>query len=212
MTQLRATDSGFDGIASFYDFLSRLVFGNALLKAQSRWLDLLPARSTILIFGGGTGWLLARLLATCDPRKIIYLDASPKMISMSRKRVKDDPRVDFRIGTETSVRSNDRVDVVITPFILDLFSENRLKNRILPPLLTALRPNGWWLCSDFLPPRRGWQRLLLWSQYRFFRTVSRIEARNLPNWVGMLNDSLTPGDIQPFFGGMIGSGYWQKIG
>ncbi|GAB3275612.1 hypothetical protein GCM10027347_49020 [Larkinella harenae] len=205
-------DSGFDVVAPFYDALSRMVFGNALRVAQAHWLTRIPPRADILIFGGGSGWLLARVLAICNPRTVIYIDASPAMMALARQKVRNSPRVDFRIGTETAVRIDDQVDVVITPFILDLFTNHRLQTAILPPLYQSLRPQGLWVSTDFLKPTVWWQRFLLWVQYRFFRSVSQIEATQLPPWVDLLTSlpGLKPDPMAAFFGGMIGSGCWQK--
>lgn len=212
MTTQPPRDNGFDGIAPFYDAISRLIFGNALRKAQAYWLDQIPPNADILVFGGGSGWLLARMLAVCHPRSVLYIDASAVMISLARQKVTDDRRVEFRIGTEWSIQTTDRVDVIVTPFILDLFTEERLKTVMLPRLFSSLRSNGLWLCCDFLEPRTWWQRALLWSEYRFFRTISRIEADHLPNWQTLLSShlSLNRCGMKPFFGGMIGSGCWQN--
>ncbi|GAB3901666.1 hypothetical protein GCM10028803_26750 [Larkinella knui] len=206
-------DDGFDGVAPFYDALSRLVFGNSLRNAQAHWLHQVPEGAAILVFGGGTGWLLSRILTDCKPRKVIYIDASPVMISLSRKKVNNDSRVDFRVGTQTALLANDRVDILFTPFILDLFTDNQLKNSLLPHLLPCLVTNGFWFCCDFVEPTRWWHRLLLWSQYRFFRTLSHIQADHLPNWLPLLNSlsNLRLGEIRSFYGGMVASGFWQKV-
>ncbi|MFC5408445.1 class I SAM-dependent methyltransferase [Larkinella bovis] len=209
-----ATDNGFDFIAPVYDFLSRLVFGNSLRKAQVHWLPMVPPNADVLVLGGGSGWLLSRILTVCQPRNVIYIDASPKMIALAQQKVNRDERVDFRIGTEQSIRPNERVDAVFTPFILDLFSNERLEKHLLPVLVRCLRPDGIWFGSDFLEPVQWWQHALLWSQYRFFGFLSGIEATRLPDWVSLLTgfSSLQPGPLARFYGGMIGSGYWQKKG
>ena len=205
-------DTGFDGIAPFYDALSRLVFGNSLREAQAHWLGSVPKKADILVLGGGSGWLLSRILAVCDPQTVLYIDASPVMISLARTKVNNDSRVDFRVGTETAIRASDRVHILFTPFVLDLFTEERLQTQILPRLLDCLHNHGYWFCCDFDQPVFWWQRLLLWAQYRFFRTLSHIEAHQLPNWLTLLNSlpSLRQGGSKAFFGKMILSGYWQK--
>lgn len=207
-----ANTSDFNFIAPFYDPLSRLVFGNSLRKAQSLWLNRVPKNADILVFGGGSGWLLARILAVCSPQKVIYVDASPVMIALARKAVNNDNRVDFRIGTETVLKPSDRVHALFTPFILDLFSDDYLLNHLIPTLCQSLQTNGFWFCSDFVEPTKGWQRVIMWSQYRFFRTFSHIGADRLPNWMPLLNTALNSQPLQmgSFFGGMIASGYWQK--
>ncbi|RRB07092.1 class I SAM-dependent methyltransferase [Larkinella rosea] len=207
-----SASSGFDLIAPIYDPLSRLVFGNALRKAQSHWLDQIPQNAVILIFGGGSGWLLTRVLAICSPHKVIYIDASPVMVSLAREKVANDKRVDFRVGTETAIASDDRVDAVLTPFILDLFTEDHLQNHLIPVLIKTLNHNGLWLCTDFSKPVTDWQRALMWCQYRFFRIFSQISANRLPNWLALMNNLLRsdPQQLASFFGGFIASAYWRK--
>ncbi|GAB3922424.1 class I SAM-dependent methyltransferase [Larkinella terrae] len=206
------TASGFDLIAPIYDPLSRLVFGNALRKAQAHWLDQIPKNAAILVFGGGSGWLLARVLSGCAPRKVIYIDVAPAMIALSREKVNNDSRVEFRIGTETSITADDRVDAVLTPFILDLFTEDELKNRLLPILYKSLNDNGLWLCADFAQPKTEWQRAIMWCQYRFFRILSHISADRLPNWQLLVTNLVLaePQQAASFFGGLVVSTYWRK--
>jgi ubiquinone/menaquinone biosynthesis C-methylase UbiE len=213
MANNQSGDGGFDFIAPFYDPLSRLIFGNNLRKAQSFWLEQIPQGADILVFGGGSGWLLNRILAVCKPRHVIYIDASPVMISLARKEVKNDNRVDFRIGSETALLSSDHFDVIVTPFILDLFTNEQLKAILLPRLFRGLRTNGFWLCCDFVEPTTWWQRVLLWSQYRFFRTFSHIMVDQLPDWMRLLNSipDLNQPQTASFFGGMIVSGIWRKV-
>jgi tRNA (cmo5U34)-methyltransferase len=207
------SDAGFDGIAPFYDALSRLVFGNSLRKAQVHWLNSVPKKANILILGGGSGWLLSRILAVCDPKSVLYIDASPVMISLAQKKVDNDNRVDFRVGTESAIQPGDRVQVLFTPFVLDLFTQKRLQTQILPRLLSCLDNHGYWFCCDFVKPVFWWQRLLLWILYRFFRTFSRIEANRMPDWLTLLNSqpSLRHRESKYFVKKLILSGYWQKV-
>jgi len=206
-------DSGFNRIAPFYEGLAGLVFGQRLRKAQAAYLGLIPSQATILILGGGAGWLLRQVLDACDPQKVIYIDAAPTMIRLARQAVRADPRVDFRVGNETAIAPADTADVVMTPFLLDLFAESRLRNRLIPKLLSALRPGGLWLGTDFLPPKSPLQRGLLWAMYRFFRLTAGIEARRLPNWSGLLDEqpTLEPVVFCTASAGLLGSGCWKKL-
>ncbi|MEZ4686196.1 MAG: hypothetical protein R3B47_09055 [Bacteroidia bacterium] len=51
----------FNRLAPVYDFLASLVFGNRIRQAQRWLLDFIPEGSSILILGGGTGWILEEL-------------------------------------------------------------------------------------------------------------------------------------------------------
>ncbi|WP_128543578.1 class I SAM-dependent methyltransferase [Larkinella soli] len=206
------SDNGFDRVASFYDPLSRLVFGNAQRKAQAHWIGRIPPAADLLVFGGGSGRLLSALLDACSPRKVIYIDASSKMIELARRRSGSDGRVDFRTGNEDSIRPSDRVDVILTPFVLDLFSEKRLTVSILPKLYRALSPGGLWLGTDFVPTNHLGHSALLKAMYLFFRFTSHIEAHRLPDWKSLMENELGLHRERSagYFGGMIETGIWRK--
>ena len=51
----------FNTVARPYDFISRLVFGDSLVEAQTSLLHYIPSNSQILIVGGGTGWILEEI-------------------------------------------------------------------------------------------------------------------------------------------------------
>lgn len=171
----------FDSVASFYDRLSKLVFGNTLLEAQCHFLNTIPPNSTVLILGGGSGELLQRLLDAQPLCRVYYVDASAKMISLTQKRVGDVTNVTFIRGTENDIPAAVRVDVVITNFYLDLFSELTLQ-RVVEKIKSHLKPEGIWLATDFVKTSRIADKLLLKLMYIFFRVTSGIEASRLPEW------------------------------
>lgn len=206
------SDSGFDRVAPFYDALARLVFGNVLNEAQAAFLPVVMPEAKILIVGGGSGWLLEQILTTCAPRKVVYLEASGRMLHRARRRVREDGRVHFRHGTERSLLPDEQFDAVFTPFVLDLFSEKRLVGHLLPSLYAALRPGGKWFCTDFFRPDTAWKAFLLQSMYRFFRLTASIEARRLPDWPRLLEEELRLSRVADrlFWKGFIRSGVWEK--
>ena len=74
--------TGYDYIAPFYQFFSKLVFGDLLFEAQTLFLtkDLTPNK--ILIVGGGTGELLSFCLNQYPAVRITYVESSKKMTSL----------------------------------------------------------------------------------------------------------------------------------
>jgi ubiquinone/menaquinone biosynthesis C-methylase UbiE len=48
-------------IASFYDRLCQLVFGQSVKNAQIASLGFIPPTSNVLIVGAGTGWILEEI-------------------------------------------------------------------------------------------------------------------------------------------------------
>ena len=73
--------NNYDAAAWFYDGLSRLVFGDALVRAQRFLVEHIAAESKLLIVGGGTGWILEEI-ALMQPAslKIINVEISEKMM------------------------------------------------------------------------------------------------------------------------------------
>ena len=182
-------DSGFHRVASFYDWLARLIYGNALEQAQRSLLPHLPPQGRVLVIGGGSGWLLEQLLKTGLQLDILYIDAAPAMLQRAqhryaRFRQPHQCKAVFRLGTEQALQPQEQFDAVYTPFLLDLFPPRRLQ-QLMERLADALTPQGTWLFADFWPqqqPPPYWQKLLVWGMYTFFGAVSGVKARQLPDY------------------------------
>ena len=116
----------FNFVASFYDQLARVIFGKAIQESQTWLLPFIPERATVLIIGGGTGWLLTEMLQHAKPASIVYLEASGKMLERSQKRYASGHKnpntvVELRLGTEADLKPEETFNVIFTPFLLDLF-------------------------------------------------------------------------------------------
>ncbi|MHC2993790.1 methyltransferase type 12 [Pontibacter sp. HJ8] len=212
-------NSGFDTVAPFYDSLSRLVFGNSLRQAQLAHLRAIPARARILLIGGGSGWLLEKLLQLQPSLTVTYLEASPKMLQMAQARLAKNQAlatapVTFRLGTEDALQPGETFDVILTPFLLDLFPDQRLRP-LLDRLYQTLTSGGSWLFSDFCPvqlPPPLWQRLLLQSMYTFFGLLSGVEARALPDFEQhFARLQLQEERAASFYGGMVQAKVYRKV-
>ena len=207
-------DSGFDRIAWAYDFLAFVIFGHSIKKAQLAFLDTVPPQASVLMIGGGSGWLLKELLIRCQPYQVVYVEASSKMLALSRKAIHCLPAasgVEFRLGNETTITEQACFDVVITPFFLDLFRPPRLANEILPRLFRSLRPQGLWLLTDFTPSSHWYHRFLLRTMYGFFEKIARIEARHLPPYADLLvRLGMRKERKASYYGGFIESSVWFK--
>ena len=103
--------------------------------------------------------------------------------------------------------------MIITPFVLDLFTKTTLKNQIIPPLLNVLESTGLWLVTDFVRPPAWWQKVLLWGMIRFFRLTAGIEANQLVNWQqGLLETNLSLKERKSQVGGMVSAEIWVRQG
>ncbi|WP_255594498.1 class I SAM-dependent methyltransferase [Pontibacter sp. HSC-14F20] len=213
------SNTNFDRIAPVYDGLSRLVFGNALRKAQTEHLSLIPQHAKVLLIGGGSGWLLEQLLKQRPFVEVTYLEVSATMLQLARQRICQQPAlahssVDFRLGDESSLQPDETFDVMLTPFLLDLFPDERLLY-LIDRLCAALRPEGRWLFSDFWPtqtPIPAWQRLLLKSMYTFFGLVSDVKASGLPDFgEHFARKPLSLETSAAFYGGLVQARSYRKV-
>jgi len=173
--------NGFNTIAPFYDHLANLVFGRSIQSSQKVFLNEIKDCSTILILGGGTGWLLKELLRVNRSGVIYYIEASSKMIEVAKVAVKNDARVTFVHGTEDDIPALVKFDAVITSFYLDVFTQKSLCIAVRK-IGKSLMPGAYWLAADFTSGVNRWQRLLLKVMYYFFRVVTQIEPNHLPDW------------------------------
>jgi ubiquinone/menaquinone biosynthesis C-methylase UbiE len=170
---------GFDFLAPFYDRLACIMIGKDIVNAQLHFLACFKECNWLLILGGGSGWILDLICKECPNLEIDYIDVSPAMLELARKRVENNKRVNFIQGTENDI-PNRLYDGVITNFYLDMFNEKSL-NVVMVKIKRSLRTSALWVVTDFVKEGKA-HALKLWLMYRFFRTVARIEASCLPDW------------------------------
>jgi tRNA (cmo5U34)-methyltransferase len=180
----------FNSLAWIYDTLARVIFGKSIKNAQVCYLKEIPKGCNVLILGGGTGWIIRKLLQINPGVNIWYIEASSAMIQRARKKVakfhKD--RIHFIHGTEDSVPTEINYNAVITPFFLDLFSMTSLKE-VIRKIRKTLTPDALWLATDFVDNHKWWQRVALRLMYLFFRIICGIESKELPAWENVLRES-----------------------
>ena len=177
--------NNYDNIAGYYDQLSRIIFRRSIVKAQRCLLPYISGRSTILIVGGGTGWILEEI-AHIRPAglEITYVDISEAMLKLSQKRNYKENKVQFvHQSIETFIPSH-TYDVILTPFLFDNFTEENA-SLIFDKLHNTLKVEGLWLFADFVNNSGLWQKLLLKTMYTFFRLFSNIEASSLNDMAGL---------------------------
>jgi ubiquinone/menaquinone biosynthesis C-methylase UbiE len=172
--------ANYDNSAWFYDRLSRLVYGRALVNSQVYLLNFVPANSSILIAGGGTGWILDELTKIHPTGlHITYVEISANMLALSQKRTTGQNEVIFINDAVENVKFTAGFDVVITPFLFDNFVDETMDS-VFNQLHNLLKPDGLWLNADFQLTGRWWQNVLLKSMFIFFRLLCGIEASRLP--------------------------------
>ena len=177
----------YDNSASFYDSLSRLVFGRALIQAQVYLLPQIPKNSHVLIIGGGTGWILEEITKLHPSGlNITYVEISAKMTALSRKRNVGSNQVNFINKPVQQVELNQQ-DVIITSFLFDNFTEVNIYP-LFAHIHAMLKPGGLWLNTDFQLSGKWWQYILLKSMLLFFKVLCGVESWRLPDVAKQFNN------------------------
>jgi len=173
--------ANYNNSAWFYDRLSHLVYGKALIKAQVYLFRYIPANAHILIVGGGTGWILEEISAIHPAGlTITYVEVAPAMMAISKKRQTGKNQVSFINEAVENVVLEHDYDVIITPFLFDNFQEQTLQ-KVFEHLHQSLKTGGIWLNADFQLTGKWWQQFLLRSMFLFFKILCNIEASSLPD-------------------------------
>jgi ubiquinone/menaquinone biosynthesis C-methylase UbiE len=173
--------ANYNNSAWFYDRLSRMVYGRALINAQVYLLQYVPANAGILIAGGGTGWILEELTKIHPSGlQITYVEIAADMMALSKKRNVGSNKVVFINDDVENVNPDTKFDVVITPFLFDNFMEETTQ-KVFNHLHCLLKSNGLWLNADFQLTGKWWQNILLKSMFLFFKMLCNIEASKLPD-------------------------------
>ncbi|EHQ26702.1 class I SAM-dependent methyltransferase [Mucilaginibacter paludis] len=205
--------SNYDNSAIFYDRLSRLVFGDALVKAQIYLLRFVPPNSSVLIVGGGTGWILEELSAIhYSGLQITYVEISSQMTALAKKRFTGINKVTYINEAIENTTLNTLYDVLITPFLLDNFTEDTLQ-KTFSHMHHQLKPKGLWLCADFQITGGLWQKVMLKTMYLLFKIVCRIETLKMPNIEAQfVKYRYRPLKSKTFYGDFMISRTWEKVG
>ena len=210
----------FGSTAWFYDWIATLAYGGAIQRSQKAVLPFITSQESVLIVGGGTGWILQDLARLNVPLKITYLEISSRMLALAQYKLSRLPThklmVNFRLGTEADLKSGEIFEVIFTPFVLDLYPEVKLPT-MLKKLLDHLSPNGLWLLADFFISTKhtGWQKhwryVLTKIMYCFFSWLTGLPTKSLPNLELLFKQlPLTRIKSYAFFKGFIQAHVFQR--
>ena len=200
---------GYNRLAPFYTVSAKLVFGNTLQRAQKFFLDQIRDSDRVLILGGGSGELLTALLRQHPRVKIDYVDISPRMIELARRKNHNPDNVNFIIGTERQIPEG-QYSVIITNFYLDLFNDQTLE-QIIHQIKPNLAANVTWLATDFVS-EKIWHKVFLGMMYAFFKIVTGMQTHTLPHWQGALTKSGMQEHIsKKFYRGFIKSSVYKIV-
>lgn len=208
----------FDAVAPWYRTLETIAFGNSLQRARVACLDEIGSPRRALIVGEGNGRFLVELLQANPTVEIDCVDASERMLWLTRQRLERDDaeRVQFFHRDLLSwTPPAARYDLIVTHFFLDCFPETELAE-IVRKLSAAATPNATWLLADFCVPEQRLARLhaRIWlaAMYRFFRFTAGIATNELADPSPLLKASGFTLERQHLFrSGMLKSERWRKL-
>jgi ubiquinone/menaquinone biosynthesis C-methylase UbiE len=203
--------ANYNNAAWFYDRLSRVVYGKALIEAQVYLLQYIQPGTNILIVGGGTGWILERI-ALIHPSglQITYVEVSDQMMLLSRKRNTGNNQITYINDAIESVNGLPDFDVIITPFLFDNFTPKKLE-AVFAHMHPLLKNTGLWLNTDFQLTGKWWQSILLKSMLLFFKVVCGVESTQLPDYEKQFEQhDYKAEDSKAFFGEFIMSKVYKK--
>jgi ubiquinone/menaquinone biosynthesis C-methylase UbiE len=177
----------FDLLAPHYRWMEFVLAGGKLQRCRMAFLDEISSPRNILLLGEGNGRSLVNYRGRFPNARITCMDASEEMLEEARRRMRhnglDDTRVEFIhddvLNWTPAVKG---YDLIVTNFFLDCFRADQLE-LIISRIAAATTPGTNWLIADFNLPstglRRVRSRLILWSMYLFFRTVTHLPAKSL---------------------------------
>lgn len=166
--------NNFNFLAPYYDRISRLVFGDKLLRAETHFLEHISQEDSILILGGGTGALLEHLPPCKD---IDFVEKSVKMINRASGR-KVSQKVGWINRDFLAFNTSIKYDVVICPFFLDCFAVDELE-LVIKKIKSLLKPRSILIVADF--QRTKSNKLQLALMHLFFRIFADLGAKSLAN-------------------------------
>lgn len=204
--------ANYDPVAGFYDPLSRLVFGNAIVRSQVFLLSSIPAKAKVLVVGGGTGWILKEMRKIHPGGlRITYVESSGRMIQKSKKYNTGENQVIFIQAPIQEAVLEGVFDVVLTPFLLDNFTDDALK-LVFAKLDRHLKKGGLWLFADFqVHENKPSSEILLKIMYFFFGIFCGLETSKLPDSAALFQQfKYQEKSRKEFFRGLISSVIWQK--
>jgi ubiquinone/menaquinone biosynthesis C-methylase UbiE len=177
----------FDRLAPYYGWMESICAGEAMQRCRTRFLDEIPSAHDILLLGEGHGRGLVECARRFPQAQITCVDASTRMLAQAQRQLarcsSANRRVQFIHADVLNWEPSSRTyDLIVTNFFLDCFRADQLQV-IVPKIAAATVPNADWLISDFQVAPAGWKRIrsrvILWSMYVFFRTMTHLPATRL---------------------------------
>lgn len=206
------TTADFDLVAPFYPGLERVVFGTRLDDARQTFLLAILKANQVLLVGEGNGRFLKLLNTRKFIGRVTVVEKSSMMIRLAKNHVGPVGKLhlEFVQGDFRRCQLRKGFDCVVTHFFLDLFNPPE-QLAIIEKFAELTDEMATWINVDFIPARSRRGRVLMWWQYRFFRTVSRIETKSCSDELpAALRSGWSLVEAVPYLGGLVVARRYQK--
>ncbi len=166
--------------------------------------------SSILIVGGGTGKILESFSAS---HTIDYVEPSASMINRSKQRSYQCDVQFHPCSIQEFIPSKD-YDVIVLPFVLDLFNSQELEE-VIRKCTQALNHHGRIHISDFYPEElldARWKKLLLRTVIVFFRITTKHHLQIIVNITPIMQATdYKKVTSKNYFHGMVFASLWERV-
>jgi SAM-dependent methyltransferase len=223
-----------DRLARWYRWLEYGAFGRALERRRAAFLPCAQAASRVLLLGDGDGRFAARLLAQSWAKTlhVTSVDASAGMLELAGGRLQNgsagnagsarvewihaDARIWLReCSRDVATGLRAPVDLIVTHFFLDCFTEQELP-ALIAAIGAAAATDARWLIAEFRQPPgrdlRAWHAAIwLWLLYAFFRLTTGLTVRRLPDHrPALLANGFRLVASENAHAGLLTSEYWVR--
>jgi ubiquinone/menaquinone biosynthesis C-methylase UbiE len=207
------TKQTFNHIARWYDIVAQVVFFGAIKKSQINNLQSLDTAKSVLVIGGGTGWIINEIWQQNPNIYITYIDQSSKMIQMAQRRSLEGDVI-FHNKDYLDTVTDQTYDTIICNFFLDVFTEKDLET-VVQKMKRQLNPDGKILFTDFVAGKNHHliKRSLIKTMYWFFKCTNALSNTTLPNYhTAFLRANLDYTDEKKYYYNMISSRVYKSNG
>ncbi|EPR65947.1 class I SAM-dependent methyltransferase [Cyclobacterium qasimii] len=169
-------------IAPIYDGLATLFLGRKFHDSKWEFLDCIQPGDTVWLIGGGTGGNLPEILKRCGKEgKVIFMEASIKMLNKARKRIHSHVKnqVEFVCADDFKLSRKDKIDVVITQFLLDVLADDAI-DALFDKVRQNVSSNTCWLFLDFYPVKN--KKWLIHLMITSFSMLAGHPRKELPDY------------------------------
>lgn len=208
-----------DPIARWYQSLEYIAFGSSLQQRRREYIGEVADARRVLILGDGDGRFTAEFLRRSEAASVDSIDLSLRMLGLAERRVRacssSPAQIRFHHGDVRTMNFSGKYDLIVSHFFLDCFTPDEAFV-LVAQIAEVASPRARWLISEFHLPSVGIGRwaaaFLIRTMYLFFRLLTGLQARSLPDYTPVLmNQGFRRIRHRSTWGGLLVSELWERI-